>query len=212
MMAWDITRYKVKLQLSEPMLGTVPTQSSIWANHIATKQAKALKREGWAEADIKKELESTIEGVADNDDLQVGLTGFFNDGDGYFLRDYQVKGFLKEAAKVMKQFGATKQLRSKVVQSLFVRPRKVYVAKPNADLEIVERPLRGQTPQGERIAIARSFSVPAGTKLEFEIHTLNGVITKGCVEALLEYGQYQGFGQWRGAGNGSFEVLQLLQL
>lgn len=86
----------------------------------------------------------------------------------------------------------TKQLRSKVVQFLFVRPVKIYIADVDAKLEIVERPLRASTPQGERIAIARSEALPAGTRIGFEVIVLNDVINKSCLESLLEYGQYAG--------------------
>jgi hypothetical protein len=206
-MSWEITKYKVAVKLNEPMLGTIPCQKSIWAEHIATKQAKALKKEGKTDEEIKTEIESTVEGVQDNDDLESGKTTFFHDATGYFVRDYWVKGFLKQAARVKKEFGVVKQLRDKVVKYVFVKPRNIYVAKPDAELEVVERPLRAQTPQGERVAIARSLSVPAGTMLEFELHVLNDALSTSCIETLLEYGQYEGFGQWRGSGHGSFTVV-----
>lgn len=208
-MSWEIETYHVKVQLIEELLGTVPCNPSIWADHIAAKQAKALKKEGYSEEEIQKEIQATIAGVQNNDEMESGKTTFFQDDKGYFLRDYQIKGFLKESAKVLKQYGPTKQLRSKVVQTVFVRPRKIYVADSDAELEVIERPLRGQTPQGERVAIARSLAVPAETNLEFDVQCLNGTITKGCLDTLLEYGQFAGIGQWRGAGKGSFAVLQM---
>lgn len=61
------------------------------------------------------------------------------------------------------------------------------------------------------MAIARSLAVPAGTKLKFEVHVLNDVISRGCLEALLSYGEYEGFGQWRGSGHGAFSVVTLKQ-
>lgn len=191
------------------MLGTVPAQRSIWAEHIAKKQAVELKKEGKSDEEIAKELEETIAGVADNDELASGMTTFFKDKDGYFVRDYFIKGFAKEAARIKKDHGALKQLRSKVVQHLFVRPSKIYVAAANAELEIIERPLRASTPQGERTAIARSHCVPAGTKLSFEVHVLQDVIKKDLLETLFEYGSYSGMGQWRGSGHGAFNVLKL---
>jgi len=133
------------------------------------------------------------------------------DENGDFVRDYFLKGFFKQAAKCLKQHGTTKQLRSKVVQFLFVKPRKIYVADVGAELETIERPLRASTPQGERVAIARSEAVPEGTTLGFEVHVLNDVIKKGCLEALLSYGEYEGLGQWRGSGAGRFAVVEFSQ-
>ena len=157
----------------------------------------------------QKELEETIEGVADNDELLSGMTTFMKDEKGYYVRDYFCKGFLKDAANIKKDYGAQKQLRSKVVKYLFVRPRKIYVAKANAELEVIERPLRASTPQGERTAIARSHAVPAGTKLSFEVHVLQDQIKKDLLATILEYGEFSGMGQWRGSGHGSFNVLKL---
>jgi len=204
---WDVKKYKVVLELKEPMLGTNPSNKSIWAQHIASKQTKALKKDGWDDAKIKAEIEATIEGVKENDDLENGKTTFMADDKGYFVRDYFIRGFLKEAARVKKEFGAMKQLQSKVSKYVFVRPTKIYIAKPDADLLLIERPLRAQTPQGERVAIARSLAVPAGTKLSFELHVLEDVVPKGCIETLLGYGEFQGLGQWRSSGHGSFNVL-----
>jgi hypothetical protein len=210
-MSWEVAKYKIELELNEPMLGTTPCNPSIWAEHIATKQTKALKKEGWTDDKIKAEIEKTVEGVADNDELESGKTTFMSDKKGYYVRDYFVKGFFKEAARAKKEFGAMKQLRDKVGKYLFVRPRNIYVAKAGAELELIERPLRAQTPQGERVAIARSEAVPAGTKLAFEVHCLQGVISKKCLEELLAYGEYQGFGQWRNSGHGSFSVLSMVE-
>lgn len=146
MSGFDVTKYEVVVELNEPMLGTIPSNPSIWASHIASKQSKALKKEGWSQEDIDKELANTIEGVGDNDELESGKTTFMHDEKGYYVRDYFVKGFFKTAGKVMKEFGAMKQLRSKVSQFLWIRPRNIYVAKPNAELELIERPLRASTP------------------------------------------------------------------
>lgn len=211
-MSWDVQKFAVEIALLEPMLGTVPAQSSIWAEHIAAKQSKALKKEGMTDDEIKAEIASTIEGVADVDSLRTGLTTFMCDANGYFVRDYFLKGFFKSAAKVRKEFGSLKQLRSKVVSHLFIRPRAVYIASADAELEIIERPLRASTPQGERTAIARSHCVPAGTRLSFQVHLVGGVLSRGCLETLLEFGAYEGLGQWRGAGNGSFEVVSLTEI
>ena len=56
---------------------------------------------------------------------------------------------------------------------VFIRPRKVfYRLQDGAEIGMIERPLRASTAQGERVALARSDSLPAGTEMEFEIHVI----------------------------------------
>ena len=209
-MSWDIKKYAVKIELTENMLGTVPATKSIWVDHISTKQSKKMKRDGLlSQEEIDAELAATIEGVEERDEMEQGKTTFFKDDKGYYVRDYFIKGHLKEAGRVMKTHGTIKAaLRSKVVQYLFIKPRNIYVAAPSAKLEIVERPLRASTPQGERVAIARSEAIPEGTQLSYTVHVLNDVVKKSCLESLLEYGSYMGLGTWRGSGCGRFSVVE----
>src|SRR5687767_5053239 len=95
---WEISKYAIRIELKEPLLGTVPCNPSIWAEHIAKKQTLALKKEGWEDDKIKAEIAATIEGVGDNDELESGKTTFMQDDSGYFVRDYFFKGFFKQAA------------------------------------------------------------------------------------------------------------------
>lgn len=206
---WLEDRYAVEIELQEPLLGTVP-QRSIWAEHVASKQTKELKRDGWTADEIKEEIAATVEDVPELEER--GLTSFMHDEKGYFIRDFLVRGFLKESARVLKEHGKLKQLQSKVSKYVYVRPTKLYVAKPKAKLEIIERPLRAQTPMGERTAIARSESVPAGTRIKFEIVSLQGVVSEGLLRTLLGYGTYQGLGQWRSSGCGRFEVVSFAKV
>ena len=72
------------------------------------------------------------------------------------------------------------------------------------EIELLQRPLRGQTAQGERIALATSETVPAGSEVEFTIRCLSDSHEKAVME-WLEYGKFKGLGQWRNAGFGRFE-------
>lgn len=70
----------------------------------------------------------------------------------------------------------------------------------------LQRPLRAKTPQGPRIALAKSEQLPKGTEFYFTISVLkNSPLTKEVLEALLRYGCMKGLGQWRNAGYGRFE-------
>ena len=67
-----------------------------------------------------------------------------------------------------------------------------------------QRPLRAQTAQGERVALAFSDEAPAGTFVEFEIENLGGA-QEGAIVEWLDYGKLRGIGQWRNSGKGRFE-------
>lgn len=203
---WRIDKYKVTLRFLKPLLGTLPKQS-IYTAHLASQQEKAMRKEGVSEDKIESEIKELTQ---DLELVKEGLTGFAKDEGGYYIRDYMVKAFFKNAAKVLKEFGVTKQLRSKVIDFLHPVTEKMYVAAPDAVLEVYERPLRAETPMGPRTAIARSEMVPAGTEIIFELHSINGVFKRPLIEALLSYGAYTGLGQNRTNGRwGSFEVVEL---
>jgi hypothetical protein len=68
---------------------------------------------------------------------------------------------------------------------------------------ICQRPLRAQTAQGERVALASSESVPEGSSMEFDIKCLVDSDVPAVIEA-LNYGELRGFGQWRNSGKGRF--------
>lgn len=71
-----------------------------------------------------------------------------------------------------------------------------------------ERPLRASTPQGERVSIAKSESVPAGSTAEFEIECLDPGL-EAMVRECLNYGTKRGLGQWRNSGKGRYEWEEL---
>jgi hypothetical protein len=122
----ETREFQVSLKFTTPLLGSVPMQKDIFAKYIQTK-ARELNPE-----DAANELES-IDDVA-----QRGATGFFKDKDGKpFLYDYQVKGFLNEAAKVLKDTWPRKKksemeegafdtfIGAKVKNYVFVTPRVI---------------------------------------------------------------------------------------
>ena len=98
----------------------------------------------------------------------------------------------------------------KVIDGLvFVTPRQIGLILPEGrELDICERPLRSNGPQGERVSLARSEEAPAGTVIEFEVNYLQDDLER-TVREWLDYGQLRGLGQWRNSGKGNFtyEVL-----
>ena len=61
--------------------------------------------------------------------------------------------------------------------------------------------------QGERVAIADSEEIKAGAWIEFDVVVLahdKKPLGRELVEEWLEFGEFNGLGQWRNAGHGAF--------
>lgn len=206
------TVYRCEVELTEPMLGTVPANKQVYTDYIRDKEAE--KRVPVPEADAEAVTQ------ADEEVLDLGAKGytsFYQDKEGHpILMDYQIKGFLKEAGNIMKDViegsdakgkvvEGFKALRSHIDNELFVFPRRIKIAD-KVDPEPLERPLRAMTQQGPRVALVKSDTVPEGTTFEFEIRVLkHSKINEGAIRLVLDYGAVKGFGQWRNGGYGRFE-------
>ena len=123
------------------------------------------------------------------------------------LWDYQIKGFFKDACGMLRRAPGTKSRKlsayKKVIDGLiFVTPRQIAL-QYDGELGHCQRPLRAQTAQGERVALARSETVPAGSIIEFEVTALDGKLLDLVCE-WLDYGEMRGLGQWRNSGKGCF--------
>jgi hypothetical protein len=184
---------KIELTFTEPLLATCSGNKEIATEFILSKRPEGIAED---------EQESLPE-----QDIEKSSTVFMQLEDGTpFLWDYQIKGFFKAAASALNrslkkedQFKAHK----KIIDTLiFVRPRRIPI-QLSGPITILERPLRGQTAQGERIALARSESAPAGSKIVIEILCLDPKL-ESPVKLWLDYGQWSGLGQWRSASYGRF--------
>ena len=186
--------YKIRLTFTEPLLGTVPKDPDVYAAHIATKAALTDEL-------VKEELE-TVEYVE-----QKGWTGFHQVDGTSILYDYVIKGFFKDACGMLRRSKKTRSSKilayKKIIDGMvFPSPRRIPI-NLSGKLEVLERPLRAQTAQGERITVTRSDCAPIGSTIEFDLLILGGV-SKILLEEWLTYGQLRGLGQWRNGGYGSF--------
>lgn len=188
--------YHVKLTFTEEILGTIPKDPEVYAGYIADKAA--LNDEQLAE-----EL-ATVERIEEK-----GWTGFHTLDGKPILYDYVIKGFLKDACGMLRRADDTRSVKlkayKKVIDGLiFVSPRRIALTLPEGGkIGVLERPLRAQTAQGERVALARSDTCPIGTVIEFDI-TVLGSVPEKLLREWLDYGQYRGLGQWRNASYGRF--------
>lgn len=198
---------KVRITFTEPVLGTKPSDPEIHSTYVASKapDAKSIAEEVAAHG---------VEAVEEK-----GKTIFDKMEDGTpYLWDYQLKGFMKEAARTLKKVTGTKT--SKATAYIKTVDNFVFVFGPYRDRERVlplympmdldllatdcQRPLRAQTMQGERVALAHSEEAPAGTYFECTIECLRDA-DMALVREWLDYGRYKGIGQWRNSGLGRFK-------
>ena len=190
--------YEVSITLLEPILGTVPKSREIYADHIQSKAADLGDKQAAEELDTVEHTE------------EKGWTGFHQNDNGPILYDYVIKGFFKDACGMLRRASDTRSSKvtayKKVIDGLvFVTPRQIPLELPDgAEIGVLERPLRGQTAQGERVTLVRSDTCPPGTKIHFTLLVM-GSVPKTLLEEWLDYGAFRGLGQWRNAGYGKFE-------
>lgn len=188
----------VEIELIEPMLGTVPKDPEVYKTYIESKKPEEVSE------DESKTVEKTE---------AKGWTGFHADEGGLFIYDYMIKGFLKSAGNNLKDTVKVKNLRSKLNEFLFVKPRRIHLGGQTEPDGVLERPLRAQTMQGPRVTLARSDYINAGMKLKFEIHWIaKSPVTFKMIETLFAYGEYKGIGQFRNGSYGQFKVLSIKKL
>lgn len=187
---------KVRLTFFEEVLGTASSDPEIHSNFIASKAPNALS--------MKEEVEAI--GVDKVEEKQ--KTVFPRNSDGVpIIYDYQIRGFFKDSCGMLHRVEDTvsskiKAYKKEIDGLIFVAPRMIPF-KFEGNVGNCQRPLRAQTPQGERIALANSETVPAGSSIEFEIQLLSSTHEK-AVREWLDYGKLRGMGQWRNSGKGKF--------
>jgi hypothetical protein len=187
------TKYHVKVTFITPVLGAQPTRD-VASEYIASKveeTAGQLPDDEWASLP---------------ESLEKGTTVFhkFSNGQPLFF-DYQFKGFLKEAGRLFNGLRGVRALRSKIDNMVFVEPRQIAIHLPEGGMiDYLERPLRAETAQGPRVALARSEKLPEGTWFECDLQVYDGPITDEILRDLLTYGADKGLGQWRNGGYGRF--------
>ena len=187
---------KCKLTFTDELLGTASNNPEIHSEFIASKAPDA------------KSMEQEVEAIGAEAVTEKQMTVFPRNADGApILFDYQVKGFFKDSCGVLRRVKGTKASEIKAYKKeidglVFVYPRMIPLNMPGALTEC-QRPLRAQTAQGERIALAHSESAPAGTTVELSVVCLTEEMKELVVE-MLDYGVMRGIGQWRNSGKGRF--------
>ena len=185
----------VKVTFIEELLGTASANKEIHEEFIASKAPDA------------KSLEEEVEAVGAEEVFEKGMTVFPRVDGRPVAWDYQWKGFLKDAVGMLRKVpgseaGKVKAYKKEIDGLIFVQPRAIPI-EFDGEVGLCQRPLRGQTAQGERVALATSESIPAGATMTFTWVFLCDQHEKLVREA-LDYGVMRGFGQWRNSGKGRF--------
>lgn len=188
---------KVKLTFLEEVLGTASADKEIHDKFIAANAPDAPSR--------KEEIEALgVEEV-----IEKSMTVFPRNAEGKpIFWDYQIKGFFKDACGMLRKIpnsasSKIKAYKKEIDGLIFVKEREIPIIF-DGEIGSCQRPLRAQTAQGERVALANSETVPAGSTIEFTIQLMCDTHEK-AVREWLDYGVFRGIGQWRNSGKGKFE-------
>lgn len=196
---------RVKLTFVENVLGSAPNNPEIYTEFLGKKAPDAMSRE------------EEIAALGDDVVAEKGTTVFPRDDDGTpIFWSYQIEGFFKGTCGFLRSVEGTESSKIKAYKKtidgrIFVHGdrskdnptgRKIRIngAFP---MGLNQRSLRASTPQGERTSLACSEEIPAGATCEFNILILNDK-DEALVREWLDFGIWNGIGQWRNAGYGRF--------
>lgn len=188
---------KVRITLTDEALGMMPANPEIHETYIASKAPDAPS------------IEEEVAAVGTEEVVEKTMTVFPKLADGTpFFWDYQIRGFFKDAIGMMRRVADSKCAKlknyKKVVDGLlFIAERKIPI-QVNGEMGDCQRPLRAETMQGPRVALAHSETVPEGSTFEFTIQMLDDTL-EPVVRECLDYGKLRGLAQWRNSGKGRFE-------
>ena len=190
---------KIRLTFTEDCLGTASADKEIHTRFIASNAPDAPSREEEIAAVGVEEVEER------------SMTVFPRDEEGNpIFWDYQIKGFFKDSCsalqrmkgeEIAKESCKLKAYKKIIDGCIFTYPRRMPINYEGA-ITNLQRPLRAQTMQGERICLANSEVIPEGAWFECRIKYPDQY--DAVVRAWLDYGELKGLGQWRNGGFGRF--------
>ena len=187
----------VQVRDTEELLGTASADPEIHSKFIASKAPDAPS------------MADEVAAIGVEQATEKAMTIFPREDGKPFTWDYQWKGFFKDSCGMMRRATGSKSAKVKAYKKeidglVFVAPRKVPLVLPEGEsIGECQRPLRASTAQGERIALAHSETVPAGTTQEFDVALLKDDLLPVVLE-WFAYGEFHGTGQWRNSGKGRF--------
>jgi hypothetical protein len=194
---------RVRLTLIDEILGTAAADPKIHETYIASKAPDA------------KNIEEEVAAIGAEAVTEEKKTIFSRDPEGNpVMWGYQIRGFFKSACSALRTISDTRSSKVKAYKKtidlrIMVYPdiddigSRMIPINVAGDMGDCQRPLRASTAQGDRVALANSESIPKGSTLEFWVYMLDPK-DKPLVEEWLDYGKFNGLGQWRNSGKGAF--------
>ena len=187
---------RIRITLAEEALGMMPADPKVHEEFIASKAPDAPTRD------------EEVEAMGVDEVVEKERTIFPKLEDGTpFVWDYQIRGFFKDALGMLKRATNTKASKvtahkKKVDGTVFIVERKIPIIMPeDTQYGDCQRPLRASTAQGDRVALANSETIPAGSTFTFTINLLDNSLEDALREC-LDYAELRGFFQWRNSGKG----------
>ena len=198
-----ITKH-MHIDFIDDVLGTAPGDPDIHGSYVSSKAPDAATKE------------EEIAAIGEDEFLAKGKTIFPTDKSGNpIFWNYQIKGFFKSACAAQRGLSGSKSskvkaYKKKIDLGIFVFPdaddpssRAIKIHMTKAGVGECQRPLRAETMQGPRVAIADSDSIEKGSWIEFDVVMLDDGDWP-LVSEWLDYGKFNGLGQWRNSGKGAF--------
>lgn len=201
---------KFRLTGTDSLLGSSPSSKEIFSTFLVDKTKTTAERNAARE---------DVDNIIENDEK--GTTIFYRDKNGgLILKGYHIKGFLKEAAKALKDQVNLKSYLSKVDTYVFVMEKNIPIMRDGEQIMkpdgYLERPLRCETAQGPRVALSKSEEILDPWYVDVTIRVVENAgtaksapIDMDMIEGFLDYGAMKGLLRWRNAGHGSFEWEEL---
>lgn len=185
----------IRIITTEEMLGTASSNPEIHSEYIASKAPDAVS------------MQQEVEAIGADEVFEKSMTVFPRVDGRPVMWDYQFKGFFKDSVGALRKIPGSESSKLKAFKKeidglIFVSPRAIPIHF-DGDVGVCQRPLRAQTAQGERVALASSESIPAGATMELTI-TCYVDSDEKMVRECLDYGALRGLGQWRNSGKGRF--------
>ena len=199
---------RVRITFVEEILGTAASDRNIHEAYIASK------------APDKKSKEEEVAAIGVEEFIERSMTVFPRNAAGEkVLWGYQLKGAFKSAQKVLNALTEKKAklnmpaYKGKIDTMIFIKSVDSSWDDPDRGLVIhipegkksedCQRPLRAETAQGPRVALAHSETCPAGSWVEFDVMSRNPSFEPN-IRQWLDDGRYYGIGQWRNSGKGRY--------
>ena len=188
-------KINIRIITTEEMLGTASSNPEIHSEYIASKAPDAVS------------MQQEVEAIGADEVFEKSMTVFPRVDGRPVMWDYQFKGFFKDSVGALRKIPGSESSKLKAFKKeidglIFVSPRAISIHF-DGDVGVCQRPLRAQTAQGERVALASSESIPAGATMELTI-TCYVDSDEKMVRECLDYGALRGLGQWRNSGKGRF--------